>query len=72
MLAAVGLNCRTLRRIAIGPLKIKGLAPGEWRMLEGKEINALYKAAGMEREATKRRSDEATKGRKETKRRSEI
>ncbi|MCH8007182.1 MAG: rRNA pseudouridine synthase [Planctomycetes bacterium] len=57
MLAKLGYPVTKLRRIELGPLKLKGLRVGEWRMLTAGELRAL------KREATKRRSDEATEGR---------
>ena len=56
MLAKLGHPVTKLRRIELGPLKLKGLRVGEWRMLTAGEVGAL------KRRATKRRSDEATKG----------
>ncbi len=48
MLARLGHKVRRLQRIAIGPLKLKGLAVGEWRCLTASEVKRLYKAAGLE------------------------
>lgn len=46
MTAVIG--CPTLRlvRVAIGPLTLRGLAPGEWREVESKELSALWEAIG--------------------------
>lgn len=44
MLAAVGSPVRKLERVAIGPLKLKGLARGEWRELTRPEIIELRKS----------------------------
>jgi len=49
MLARLGFDVRRLKRVAIGPLQLKGLSPGRWRMLSGDEVAALYKAAGLKR-----------------------
>jgi len=49
MLARLGFDVRRLRRVAIGPLQLKGLSTGRWRMLTGDEVAALYKAAGLKR-----------------------
>ncbi|MCC7407604.1 MAG: rRNA pseudouridine synthase [Phycisphaeraceae bacterium] len=49
LLARLGLKVRRLRRVAIGPLRLKGLAVGEWRRLTPKEHQMLYRAAGVRR-----------------------
>jgi pseudouridine synthase len=41
MTAAVGLPTLRLVRVAIGPLELAGLQPGEWRRLSQPEIQAL-------------------------------
>jgi 23S rRNA pseudouridine2457 synthase len=33
MVAAVGLPCLRLLRIAVGPHRLEGLPPGQWREL---------------------------------------
>ncbi len=45
MLVRLGHPVKRLRRIAIGPVKLKGLASGHWRELTRVEVNALRKAA---------------------------
>ncbi len=50
MLARLGYKVRRLQRTAIGPLKLKGLGIGQWRMLESSEVTALYRAAGLEKD----------------------
>lgn len=45
LLAAIGFKVRRLERVSIGPLVLKGLASGAWRMLNAREINSLKKAA---------------------------
>ncbi len=47
MLARLGHKVRRLERVAIGPIKLKGLAVGHWRPLAGREINILRRAAGL-------------------------
>lgn len=47
LLARLGFKVRKLKRVAIGPLRLKGLAQGEWRMLTSAELRTLQKAAGM-------------------------
>lgn len=44
MTAAVGLPTLRLVRVAIGPLRLSGLQPGEWRFLTPSEMRALRKA----------------------------
>jgi 23S rRNA pseudouridine2605 synthase len=67
MLLRVGHPVKKLRRIRMGPLDLKGLAVGEWRELNSKELAMLRKAAfdpasgaGTTAREPKRR---ATKGR---------
>lgn len=43
----LGFKTRRLSRVAIGPITIKGLAVGTWRLLTGTEIKMLERAAGM-------------------------
>lgn len=47
LLARLGYKVRRLHRTAIGPLTIKGLAAGQWRMLRAAEVHRLKKTAGM-------------------------
>lgn len=49
MLGAVGHPVRNLRRTAFGPLTLGALKVGAWRWLEGPEIAALRRAAGLDR-----------------------
>ncbi len=44
MTAAVGFPTLRLVRVAIGPLTLEGLAPGQWRYLTPQELRALTKA----------------------------
>jgi len=44
MLAQVGCPVRRLERIAMGPLRLTGLARGQWRLLERAELSALRRA----------------------------
>ncbi len=53
ILSRLGHKVRKLHRVAIGPVKLKGLALGEWRMLTATEVNMLRKAAGLKRPARK-------------------
>ena len=43
MTAAVGHPTLRLVRVAIGPLTLRGLAPGEWRDVEGEELAKLHR-----------------------------
>jgi len=45
MTAAVGFPTLRLVRVAIGPVRLEGLAPGEWRALSAAETAALLKPA---------------------------
>ncbi|NBC11090.1 MAG: pseudouridine synthase [Planctomycetes bacterium] len=49
MLARLGHPVKRLRRIAIGPVPLKGVASGAWRYLTRQELRDLRKAAGMRR-----------------------
>lgn len=44
MLLKVGHGVRRLKRVALGPLELKGLAIGEWRVLRSAEVKALREA----------------------------
>lgn len=45
LLARLGFKVRRLQRVAIGPLRLKGVAPGEWRMLTASETATLKRLA---------------------------
>jgi 23S rRNA pseudouridine2605 synthase len=45
MFEAVGHPVRRLVRTRVGPIGDRGLAPGEWRPLRPREVQALYAAA---------------------------
>lgn len=47
LIARLGYNVRRLQRVGIGPIQLKGLAPGAWRLLTGVEIDKLKRAAGL-------------------------
>lgn len=47
MCEAVGWTVLRLRRIALGPLTINALAPGDFRALSSSEVLSLYEAAGL-------------------------
>lgn len=44
LLARVGYKVLSLKRVAIGPLKLKGIATGQWRKLNNQEMITLRKA----------------------------
>jgi 23S rRNA pseudouridine2457 synthase len=48
MTAAVGLPTLRLVRVAIGPIRLEGLQPGEWRDLSEQEIQLLKKTLPMD------------------------
>jgi 23S rRNA pseudouridine2457 synthase len=47
MTAAVGHPTLRLQRVAIGPVLLEGLAPGEWRDLSDEERRALWQSVGL-------------------------
>jgi 23S rRNA pseudouridine2457 synthase len=48
MTAAVGLPTLRLVRVAVGPILLEGLQPGEWRDLRAEEVRALKQVLQME------------------------
>jgi len=60
MLLKVGHPVKKLRRVRMGPLRLKGLAVGEWRELTPIEMRQLRKAAGLDRPAAPRRAKRTT------------
>ena len=54
MTAAVGHPTLRLVRVAIGPLTLRGLAPGEWRDVEGEELAKLHRVLRSAQDATER------------------
>lgn len=44
MLAKVGYPVKKLTRVSVGPLQLKGLAPGAWRELTSHELRTLRRA----------------------------
>lgn len=53
MLAAVGYPVKKLERVAMGPVKLKGLARGQWRELTRDEIRLLRRSAADSRKDAK-------------------
>ncbi len=62
MTAAVGLPTLRLLRIAIGPWRIEGLAPGEWREVPQAEAEAVLGADRLRRTLRKPRSASRARG----------
>jgi len=53
MLEQLGHDVKRLRRVTLGPLRLSGLRPGEWRELSPTEAEALRRAAfGTTRKST--------------------
>jgi len=48
MLAKLGHKVMGLTRIAVGPIRLKGLSVGQWRYLEPREVGLLRRAAAGE------------------------
>lgn len=44
LLARVGIKVKKLKRTSLGPVRLKGLAPSQWRMLNTQEVWALRRA----------------------------
>lgn len=57
MSAAVGHPVDELRRIALGPLSLTGVEPGQWRLLSNEEHRALLEVTGLSRDRMVERSD---------------
>ena len=47
MLVAVGCRVKRIARVAIGPLRLVGVRPGDWRDLTKDEVRSLMEAAGL-------------------------
>lgn len=45
LMARLGFKVRRLQRVAIGPVTLKGLAVGSWRMLTPQEVKGLFRAS---------------------------
>ena len=54
MTGAVGLPTLRLIRVAIGPIRLGSLEPGQWRDLTVKEVEELKKPAGQSQKIKKR------------------
>jgi len=53
LLAAVGFPVKSLERVGMGPVRLKGVARGQWRELDAREIGSLRKAANADPNAPK-------------------
>ena len=47
MFEAVGHPVRRLVRVAVGPIELRGLAPGRWRHLAPEEVALIRRAVGL-------------------------
>jgi pseudouridine synthase len=47
ILEQMGANTRKLTRVGIGPLRLRGVAVGQWRDLSREEVAALMRAGGL-------------------------
>jgi pseudouridine synthase len=47
MMAKLGHAVKKLKRVQMGPLKLKGLQPGQWRELTQRELKELRAAARL-------------------------
>ena len=47
MVDAIGHRTQKLKRLAVGPIKLGALKPGEWRLLRRSEREILYKLTGL-------------------------
>jgi pseudouridine synthase len=56
LMLSLGHPVKKVRRTSFGPLKLKGLAVGEWRELTGREIDMLRKASSGAKSPTPRPS----------------
>jgi pseudouridine synthase len=54
MFAQIGHKVRELTRVSMGPLTLKGLGPGKFRMLTPKEVKQLYQLAAGEKKSSGR------------------
>ena len=48
MMARLGFRVRKLRRVRLGPLKLKDLQPGQWRDLLPDEVKALMRVSNLD------------------------
>ncbi len=61
MFEALGYNVKALKRIAFGPLQLKNLRRGEWRLLSMTEVMQLRQAVDLlEQDKTRIRGNEKT------------
>jgi len=62
MFEAIGHRVMKLRRVAVGPLELSGLAPGQWRHLDSAELRALRAYVEERARAAARRSEPPAPG----------
>ncbi|MGQ9505239.1 MAG: pseudouridine synthase [Thermogutta sp.] len=53
IMARVGHRVYRLKRIAVGPIRLGKMKPGEARKLTATEVNALYRVAGLRKDLPK-------------------
>ena len=68
LLERVGHPVKKLRRTRLGPLKLKGLAIGEWRELTSTEVASLKRAAGKASTRASKRSSDPSRTRRKKRR----
>ncbi len=64
MLRRLGHPVKKLHRIQLGPLKLKGLRPGQWRALTPRELRALKRAAAEGEDSPRRAAENEAVGRR--------
>lgn len=62
MLAAVGYPVKKLERVGMGPVKLKGLARGQWRELTREEIRDLKRAAAADQRRQRAKPETGSSG----------
>lgn len=62
MLSEVGCRVKRIARTAIGPLRLIGIAPGEWRDLTWDELIQVREAAGLDASEARKRSGSRSRG----------
>lgn len=62
MLAEVGCRVKRIARTAIGPLRLTGIGPGEWRDLTWDELVEVREAAGLDASEARKRAGSRSRG----------
>ncbi len=58
MFEALGYETKRLKRMQMGPLRVKGLKRGEWRHLSQTERHILHQAVGLEKQTPRTNKSE--------------